>query len=232
MLAMLVRQAARENNGSTSPCHPSTTRNPRKTHMPYMVRTVKRHISGDSRRSKVNNAANILHLAATPRCDRYLGKNLVALGKAAVHVLLLLWRRHDVVGLPQSSSCVNQLKRVVVWRSDDAALQRQKAASKRKRVRKSIPVFILVQVKKMENPIYRTEPNKKIESFVRSRTHPHGLLDLHQKLGVRLLLVRPVRQKQGRSRTAHEGQHCARTSLGDEGACRKRVPGESSRGLL
>lgn len=56
------------------------------------------------------------------RVFSYLCENLVALSEAAVHVLLLFWRWYDVIRLPQSSSGIYQLQRVVVWRRDDAAL--------------------------------------------------------------------------------------------------------------
>ena len=52
----------------------------------------------------------------------YLCENLVTLGKASVHVLLLGRQGHDVVRLEQPSGGVHELQRVVVWRRDDAPL--------------------------------------------------------------------------------------------------------------
>ena len=66
----------------------------------------------------------------------YLCEDLVALGKASVHVLLLGWQGHDVVGLKQSSSGVHQLQRVVVWRRYDAPLRRSKRGEAKKTVQR------------------------------------------------------------------------------------------------
>lgn len=88
----------------------------------------------------------------------YLSKNLVALSKAAVHVLLLLWWRHDVVGLPQSSSGIHQLQRVVVWRRNDAALGKAResdAHARCSKLRSQVCALVMYGAKKSNKNLDR-----------------------------------------------------------------------------